>query len=943
MALVGKHEAGQVGATIQQNVDFIRIGCRHGQLQRYPALLVTGVDLHLPINSRPLHYALSSGNGHLFELLLRGFASIDPNLADDEGATPLHLICSRPVDDYDDGTAESFFEICDATRRKVDVDARDSEGNSPLLLALRRNRRKLAELLLSRAADPTLANDEGTKPLDLVTKGTPLYLALENDCPTMAELLLRHGADPNLANDDGDAPLHLMCKHKDRIEDEFVRLFFWINELNTRTLAVDARNRWSRTPLHLALANEHRTMAELLIRHGADPNLADGRDGLAPLHLMCCEHEYEADFIQLFFDICEARGHAVLIDAEDKLGRTALQLALENVKPNMVDVLVNRGADLAGFALVDPNWVNGEGATPLHLICSRPKDDGTADTFFEILDELNRSVEIDARDNEGGNTPLHLAARNGHAQLVELLLRRGADPNLANDFGSTPLHFICSRAKNDELVDTLFGKLDELLTTKFLEVDAQDASGNSPLHLALKRGNEHLMELLLEHGADANLSNLNGTTPLHVIAKRGHDADKLAASFVASCDEAEEPVLVDTRDKRGRTALHLALERGHAGMARLLLENGAEANEPWPADGWRPLHVVARSRHYNADALLELLLENGADPNAATPKEGWTPLHIMTQRADDGFMLKRFFLINHALEQLVLVDAWDNEGNAPLHLALKQRRKTVAEWLLRFSTDPNLEDRDGLAPLHLMCKYGYEAKFVRLFFEICKDSDRYVLIDAKDKLGRTPLQWAVASLSLISLEILVDNGADISDNGGGAFPAKAQFDECSAIFLEQRQPPSSSSSSKTIGKELRSRVRSSALDLVQCIEQRVTASDLDGATDVVELLADLGLYEENPAEDWDFESDAEPLACRFLETYFATTADYGGGLMRLRKECSDAIVARIGAILLERFHNPFLSVVPRRDLERLPREWLAVTYGEHVLRLVKSDDDSNVD
>ncbi|KAL7304484.1 hypothetical protein TKK_0003276 [Trichogramma kaykai] len=895
-------------------------------------------------SSRPLHYALTSGNGHLFELLLRGFASIDPNLANDEGKTPLHLICSRQPndddddDDNDDGMAKSFFEICDATRRTVDVDARDSEGNSALLLALSKNNRKLAELLLSRGADPTLANDEGTKPLDVLTKGTPLYLALENDYPTMAELLLRNGSDPNRGNDDGDAPLHLMCKHKDRIEDDFVTLFFQICVDEDRTLALDARNRWSETPLHLALVNEHRTMAELLLRNGADPNLAD-RDGLMPLHLLC-EHEYEADFVRLFFDICEARGKIALIEAEDKLGRTPLQLALENVKQDVIDLLVDQGADLSTFALVDPDWANDAGSTPLHLICSRQKDDGTADVFFDILDELNRDVEIDARDGLEGNTPLHLAARHGHARLVALLLKRGADPNVPNDFESTTLHFVCSRADNDELVDALFGRHDELPTTTktyaFLEVDAQDASGNSPLHLALKRGNERLTELLLKRGANANLANANGTTPLHVIAKRRYDADQLAATFLASCDEAEEPVLVDTRDKRGRTALHLALERGHAGVVRLLLESGAEANAPRPGDGWQPLHVVARSRHYKAEALLELLLEHGADPNASTPKEGWTPLHVMILRVDDGgdVMVKRFFEINTALEQLVLVDAWDNEGNAPLHLALKHRRKAVAEWLLQFSTDPNLEDSDGLTPLHLLCKYGYEAKFVRRFLEICRYNDQYVLIDARDKSGRAPLQWALASLSLLVFDVLVNNEADASRLD---FPAKAHFDECGAIFLERRSFGSSSSSK--IGQELRAKVRSSALDLVQCIEQRLAVSDLDSATDVVQLLAELGLYEVDPAEDWDFESDQEPLACRFIGTYFAT--DDGSGLRRLRKECRDAIVARIGAILLERFHNPHLSLVPRRDLERLPSEWLAVAYGEHVMKLVKSDDDNN--
>ncbi|CAB0033633.1 unnamed protein product [Trichogramma brassicae] len=109
------------------------------------------------------------------------------------------------------------------------------------------------------------------------------------------------------------------------------------------------------SPLHLALLSAltygQKNVVKLLIRSGADPNLANN-DGLTPLHVISAKygiHFHDDGLAEIFFEISNEKHQTVLVDARDKLGRTPLQLAVANLKPNTVDALLNHGADLSNF------------------------------------------------------------------------------------------------------------------------------------------------------------------------------------------------------------------------------------------------------------------------------------------------------------------------------------------------------------------------------------------------------------------------------------------------------------------------------------------------------------------------------------------------------------------------------------------------------------------
>ncbi len=98
---------------------------------------------------------------------------------------------------------------------------------------------------------------------------------------------------------------------------------------------------------------------------------------------------------------------------------------------------------------------------------------------------------ISRKDNAMGDTPLHLAARNGHEDIVQLLLTSKADVNAKDDWQQTPLHFAAAYGHMAVV---------ELLLANGAEVNAKNADNKTPLQCAVKNGNGDVAELLRKHG-----------------------------------------------------------------------------------------------------------------------------------------------------------------------------------------------------------------------------------------------------------------------------------------------------------------------------------------------------------------------------------------------------------------------------------------------------------
>lgn len=148
------------------------------------------------------------------------------------------------------------------------------------------------------------------------------------------------------------------------------------------------------------------------------------------------------------------------------------------------------------------------------LASSAPIHDAARDGDAERVKTLLTSDPklIEAR-TEDGNTPLHLAALEGHAAVARVLLEHGAQVNARGLRQETPLHMAMYYGHRE---------VAELLLDKRAEPNLQSATGETPLHVAARKGQRDLVELLLEHDAGTFVRDKSGKTPAALAAENGH-------------------------------------------------------------------------------------------------------------------------------------------------------------------------------------------------------------------------------------------------------------------------------------------------------------------------------------------------------------------------------------------------------------------------------------
>ena len=141
------------------------------------------------------------------------------------------------------------------------------------------------------------------------------------------------------------------------------------------------------------------------------------------------------------------------------------------------------------------------------------------DTLFkavwtgDIATVRGTSVNVNLKDAVG-RTPLRIATEKANTDIITFLIENGADVNIADANGNTPLIFIVNKTGNLEIT--------ERLLEKGAAVNAQNGTGETALMYAAWRGQPQIVQLLLEHHADVTLKNRNGDTALTLAESKKH-------------------------------------------------------------------------------------------------------------------------------------------------------------------------------------------------------------------------------------------------------------------------------------------------------------------------------------------------------------------------------------------------------------------------------------
>lgn len=406
----------------------------------------------------------------LFELVDEGrVAALSARLAEGEGvaerdsldATLLHRAVGL------DNTEVVAVLIANG----ADVNARDRNGNTPLHLAAARQNHSLVQQLLSAGASDDVTNDHGWTPQQLLTR--------RDAAPARGRKLDAASRRTAYLDDPRFAGWPLLS------------IAAWQNDLAVLeeligTAETDERDADGYTPLARAVEADQLQAAARLLKAGANPASAT-----VPVILLATAAQ-NPDMISLLTQ------HGANPDRQGPGGATALVYALDAGYDGIALRLLDHGAD--------PNITDAQGASPMMKACQG----GDRSVIRRLLE---KGADVDATDPMG-RTALHLAARHCQTAAIEELIAAGASIR-PDDEGQWPLHFSAECGSVASLA---------LLLKSGHEVDVVSGLNNTALAIAAANGHYEAARYLLAHKADPDTRDQRSNTPLHTAIHAGDDA-----------------------------------------------------------------------------------------------------------------------------------------------------------------------------------------------------------------------------------------------------------------------------------------------------------------------------------------------------------------------------------------------------------------------------------
>ena len=623
----------------------------------------------------PLHEAVRYGDIDIAKALLESGA--DVNAEDNLGKTPVMLVIpedkreamyriliahkadTTKKDAYGDTVLHTatmtslspvILELLVASG--ADVNARNKDGVSPLLIAVQKRNFVHVKFYADRGADINSADKAGDTPLTLAFK----------DGQAMLEMLVnRTNAFSHDSN--GNTPLHTAIIVGAQIEQ--------IRYLVSLTDDINARNKDGNNALYLAVERNNKKIGELLLAKNADIFSTNNAND-SPLHLALKKGG-------------DTQGWLITsrtISATDGSGNTALHYAVEWGLKKAALSLIEKGAN--------PEAKNANGETPLF---SAAKTNDPAMTALIV----KGGSSIKARDNFG-SSPLHTAVRWDADASVRELVQLGIDVNAQNVAGKSAL---------SEAV--LAGKLStaKLLIDSGADINASDNTGRTILMDAIRSRNADVIAMLLSNKANPQIQEINGRNAYHEAVLTGD------ARIIALVRDAGGKAL--SRDKNGNTPFSLAFDKSDD-LVKTVLGNDrtitdSDGNTPFHiivqakgplrilsllasldypfdtrnAEGMTPLGYAVEN---NDENYARILLQNGANPFSSIDKKGRNAATIAL-----------------ASEERILADIAkyagtksDIQGNTLLHYASRTASADTIRKLLAYGLDANAKNISGETP-----------------------------------------------------------------------------------------------------------------------------------------------------------------------------------------------------------------------------------------------------
>ena len=464
-------------------------------------------------------------------------------------------------------------------------------------------------------------------------KDAPLADAVKNRDKQAVQSLLKEQADVNAPQGDGATALHWAA---------------YFGDAETAALLINAGaqvstpNNYRVTPILLASQNGFAAVIEQLLKAGADPNSTMRSEESA---LMLAARSGSVDAVQALL-----RGGADINAKEAWNGQTALIWAAAAAHAPVVKALIEAGADMS---------VRSNAGTTPFIFAVRKGDMAT------VQEMLAGGADVNEKRAPDQASPLLVAIINGHEDLVDLLLEKGADPNAEG--GTTQLTVQDTKARPVEIEFETPAHRQQLLQVATEGGNGGNNSFGRPLQAAVHVANWHvsdqfisvnmdrlrILKSLLVHGADVN----------------GRNTDM-------------EPRWSGARYRRrlvGATAFLFAAKAADLDVMRLLIEFGADPN-----------------------------INTGANitPLMAAAGIAWASNQ---ERASEEEVLE---VVKYLVEELGAdVNAVNDVGETAMHAAAYRGANSVVQYLYDKGADLGVVALDGRTPLIVASGVEYGNSF----------------------------------------------------------------------------------------------------------------------------------------------------------------------------------------------------------------------------------------
>lgn len=411
-------------------------------------------------------------------------------------------------------------------------------------------------------------------------------------------------------------------------------------------------------------------------------------------------------------------------------------------------------------SIITPFSRDDRGYTPLHVaaICGQAQ-------LIDLL--VHKGAPVNATDYHA-LTPLHLACQRGYQGVSLLLLHYKANTDAQDNNGNTPLHLACMYGHEDCVKALVY-------YDHMCRLDVQNDKGDTALHMAARWGYEGIIQVLLENGASTDLLNRNKDSPLHCALNskilmllqstqngrhrsssgvNSPSRSPLASdcssrrSSVSSTSSLGSEVKPETERVRHREVEKLlrAVADGDVEMVRYLLEWMDEADEEEGDVRSQALlcHPLCQCPNCAPTQKLSVVQAGSLSVNSSNV-DGFTPLHVAALHGRSALVS---LLIRHGAN----VNARTNQNATPLHLASQNSHIQVVKFLLECNAKLNKKDHYGNTPLIQACLRGNLETATTLL-------ESNALVNVANNQGNTALHEAVRGGHQSLVELLLRSGA----------------------------------------------------------------------------------------------------------------------------------------------------------------------------------------